>query len=111
MRGEIRVLDSINPDIDLTCALHDYALHFLTENPIAGLAMQEKSPSCGIGNCRLFAENGAQIGFGSGVFAATVIAQCPQMPVCCAEDLQSARHIQHFIERVRDYSLKPVSRS
>ncbi|NOQ35223.1 MAG: DUF523 domain-containing protein [Methylococcaceae bacterium] len=101
--GEIRVLDTINPQIDLSDLLHDYALQFLKQYQLSGLILQEKSPSCGIDNCKTFADNGEIIAYSSGIFAATVMNHLPELPRCCAIDLRNHQQLSNFIKQVEDY--------
>ena len=102
-QGQIRVLDTVDPKIDLTALLRDYALDFIKEYSLSGLVLQEKSPSCGVNNCKLFSDNGQLIGLESGLFAATVIEQQPLLPIFCAVDLQNKQAVLNFIEQVFDY--------
>ncbi|MDQ7090457.1 MAG: DUF523 domain-containing protein [Methylococcales bacterium] len=102
-QGKIRVLDTVNPRIDLTLLLQNYAVEFIKQHSISGLVLQEKSPSCGIDNCKVFSTQGALIGVNSGLFAATIIKEKPLLPVCCAIDLQTQDTVSNFIERVQQY--------
>lgn len=102
-QGQVRVLDSIDPKLDLTALLRDFALDFIGKNPLSGLVLQEKSPSCGVNNCKLFSNNGVLIGLNSGLFAATIIEQRPFLPLCCAVDLQNKQATLNFIEQVFNY--------
>lgn len=101
--GEIRVLDSINPDVDLTDLLHDYALQFSKQYILSGLVLQEKSPSCGIDNCKLFSKQGKIISYASGIFAATLIKLNPELPACCAADLTDKQTMDDFVQQVQHY--------
>lgn len=102
---QIRVLDVVNPEIDLTDLLQDYAVHFLKQHQLSGLVLQEKSPSCGIDNCKVFSAKGELIGYSSGLFAATIIKTLPNLPVCCAEDLKTNQQLTSFIARVETYKI------
>jgi len=102
-QGQVRVLDTVDPTVDLTASLRDYTLDFIKEHKLSGLVLQEKSPSCGVNNCKLFSDNGVLIGLSSGLFAATMIAQHPLLPICCAVDLQNKQAILNFIEQVFNY--------
>ena len=102
-QGQVRVLDTVDPRIDLTALLRDYALDLIKEHKLSGLVLQEKSPSCGVNNCKLFSDNGGIIGLSSGLFAATMIEQQPLLPICCAVDLQNKRAILNFIKQVFNY--------
>ena len=102
-QGQVSVLDSVDSKLDLTERLRDYALNFIEKYSLSGLVLQEKSPSCGVNNCKLFSDNGVLIGLNSGLFAATIIEQRPLLPLCCAVDLQNKQAILNFIKRVSDY--------
>jgi uncharacterized protein YbbK (DUF523 family) len=111
-QGQVSALDSVDPRLDLTTLLRDFALDFIEKCPLSGLVLQEKSPSCGINNCKLFSDNGVLIGLNSGLFAATIIEQQPLLPICCAVDLQNKQVILNFIEQVFDYqnSINPLEK-
>lgn len=103
-QGQVSVLDSTNPDIDLTYLLRNYALRFLKQYNLSGLVLQEKSPSCGINNCKLFADDGEIIGYSSGLFATTIMDVQPLLPICCAVDLHEQQVLTNFIKQVQNYN-------
>ena len=100
----VRVLDTCYPHKDFTDLLENYTLNFLQQHSLSGIILQEKSPSCGIDNCKVFSESGELTGYSSGIFAATILKKIPTLPNCCAKDLGNAQAIEAFIKRVSVYS-------
>jgi len=103
-QDQVKVLDTADLTCDLTDLLRDYALDFIKEHKLSGLVLQEKSPSCGVNNCKLFNIHGQKIGYHSGVFAATIIKTQPQLPICCAIDLQHDLTKIEFIKKIQSYA-------
>ncbi|MCK5664440.1 MAG: DUF523 domain-containing protein, partial [Thiotrichaceae bacterium] len=49
---KIHLLSSNKPVIDLTEQMIAYAQIFLKNHKISGMILKDKSPSCGVGNCK-----------------------------------------------------------
>lgn len=95
----IKVLKENEPREDVSEALISYAKQFANQHALSGLVLQDKSPSCGIGNTKLFSEDGQEIGFGSGLFAKTMMALCPNVVIVQESQLQSKDDILAFMAR------------
>ena len=94
----IRVLKTDGSKSDVSGALQQIAIQFAKQNTLSGLVLQDKSPSCGIGNTKLFSETGVQIGVSSGVFAKTIMDLMPNLVVVQASQLMSKYDIGQFVK-------------
>lgn len=99
----IKVLKENDPDCDYTEALQNFADCFIKKYSLSGLVLQDKSPSCGIDNTKLFAQSGEQIGFSSGIFAKTIMELMPDLVVVQASQLQNKNDIERFVKRLFEY--------
>ena len=95
--SSIKVLKTDGTNSDISGALQNFAIQFVNQNALSGLVLQDKSPSCGIGNTKLFSEAGVHIGIGSGVFAKTIIDLMPNLVVVQASQLQSKSQLEQFL--------------
>jgi len=95
--NEVRVLKVTDRQSDVTHSLTDLAAQFLKQHQLSGLVLQDKSPSCGIENVKLFSEEGVQIGISSGVFAATIRQLQPNLRIVQASQLQSQNDVEVFV--------------
>ena len=98
--SSIKVLKTDGTNSDVSGALQGFAIQFVNQNALSGLVLQDKSPSCGIGNTKLFSETGVQIGVSSGVFAKTIIDLMPNLVVVQASQLQSKSQIELFVKNI-----------
>ncbi len=98
--NQIKVLQVDDPGIDLSHCLVGFAKQFVKQQAVSGLVLQDKSPSCGIANSKLFSEAGEQIGLSSGLFAATIKDLLPQLPMIRASQLQSKTDIAQFVKKL-----------
>ena len=92
---------------DLTIEMQKYAerqVAALAAMGISGYVLKSKSPSCGLGSTRVCDESGALLHrHGTGLFAALLTAQLPDLPVEEEASLADAACLSRFIERVRAY--------
>lgn len=95
---EVKVLKINQPSVDLSKPLADFALQFIKQHALSGLVLQDKSPSCGLGNTKLFSETGEQIGVSSGLFASTIMQHKPNLPVVLASQLQTKQDVSQFLK-------------
>lgn len=93
----IKVLQQNQADVDVTSELVDFAARFVKQHTLNGMVLQDKSPSCGIGNTPIYSESGKVISDSSGLFAATVIDLLPELPVIRASQLQSKDDVAMFV--------------
>jgi uncharacterized protein YbbK (DUF523 family) len=102
---EPRALGRIDPQLDVTAALRDFAARSVAElrrQPrLCGYLWQSRSPSCGSGSTPLFDPAGRQIGVTSGIHAAQLERALPWL--ACAEDtaVADASGAWHFVLRCR----------
>ncbi len=96
----IKVLKTDEPDVDVAQLLTDFASQFITKYRLSGLVLQDKSPSCGIDNVKLFSEKGLQIGLSSGLFSKTIISLMPDLVVIQASQLQNIEDVKQFINQL-----------
>jgi len=103
--NEIRVLKTEDLSVDVTELLVDFANQLMSQYSLSGLVLQDRSPSCGLGNTKLFSVSGEQIGAeSSGLFAATIRQQLPQLPIVLASQLKSEQDVLTFVERIVERS-------
>lgn len=95
----VRALKTTNLNNDVTDLLLNFANQFIEKNRLSGLVLQDKSPSCGIDNVKLYSEAGQQIGLSSGVFASTILSLAPSLPVVQASQLQNKADVDEFVSR------------
>jgi uncharacterized protein YbbK (DUF523 family) len=98
----IKVLKENHPDFDFTEALQNFAGSFIKKYSLSGLVLQDKSPSCGVDNTKLFSQSGEQIGLSSGIFAKTIMSLLPDLVVVQASQLQNKSDIKQFIKKIND---------
>ena len=92
-----------NTKLDLTEAMIAYATEFLNNHALSGMILKDKSPSCGVGNCKQFDENGTMQGNGTGLFAATVLALKPDLPLLQSHIVTHTDDLNSFIQDVYEY--------
>ncbi len=97
----IKVLKTDEANVDVTELLADFAVRFINQYSFSGLVLQDKSPSCGINNTKLFSITGEQIGVESGLFAKTIIDLLPDLVVAQACQLQSKSDVEAFVKRLQ----------
>ena len=98
----IRVLHSVT-DADLTDSLTMYAREFLAQHrDAAGFVLKAKSPSCGMGDCRLYPNAAAEesTGFDTGVFAQQARQLFPEALFVNENDLEAPGSIDRFFADV-----------
>lgn len=96
----LKVLNSENTDIDVTDQLAEFATQFVKQYQLSGLVLQDKSPSCGIGNTNVYSQAGEIIGLNSGVFASTIISLMPDLVVAQANQLQTKQAIDLYLKKL-----------
>lgn len=96
----VRVLRVGQPEIDLTDLLVEFAIQFSKQQPLAGLVLQDKSPSCGLGNTKVFSGQGQLVGFDSGLFASTMVKLNPKLKTIRASQLKNNSDIANFVKAI-----------
>lgn len=111
--GEIRVKAVIDPSQDLTRALTNYA-HSLSEQfeTISGYIFKSRSPSCGIGDVKVYDTSGELIMHSYGQFAKIIMQKYPDLPISDETRLSDSASIKEFLSQVKNYSKnKNISRA
>ena len=103
--SSIKVLKTDDVNSDVSAALQNFAMQFVNQNSLSGLVLQDRSPSCGVGNTKLFSVSGEQIGVSSGLFAKTIMNLMPNLVVVQASQLQSKSEIEQFVKNL-NYRIK-----
>ena len=98
--SSIKVLKTDGTKSDVSAALQNFAIQFVNQNSLSGLVLQDKSPSCSVGNAKLFSEAGEQIGVSSGLFAKTIMDLMPDLVIVQASQLLSKQDIEQFVKRI-----------
>jgi uncharacterized protein YbbK (DUF523 family) len=89
--------------IDLTEKVQDYAQRFLQMPNLAGMILKDKSPSCGVSNCKQWLATGEVDSTGTGVFAATVMQLAPKLPMLQSHLVEQQNEFHAFINQVKCY--------
>jgi len=96
----IKVLKTDELNVDVADQLAEFAVRFITQYSLSGLVLQDKSPSCGVANTKLFSLSGEEIGVSSGIFAKTIMQLLPDLIVVQASQLQNKYDIEQFANRL-----------
>lgn len=103
-KGEkVHLLTCAQPVIDLTEQMITYAQAFLNNHNICGIILKDKSPSCGVANCKQWNEAGEMQRDGTGIFAATVIKLKPDLPMLQSNLITQASDLDDFVQKVANY--------
>jgi len=101
--AEIRLLE-VESRQDHTRAMAEWArrkIRAMRKSPLDGFVLKSKSPSCGLGSARVFAEDQAvQSTRGTGLFAACLVSNDPTLPVEEERSLQDQCLLRCFAERI-----------
>ena len=100
--SSIKVLKTDGTKSDVSSELQKFAIQFVNQNSLSGLVLQDKSPSCGVGNTKLFSVSGEQVGVSSGLFAKTIMDLMPNLVVVQASQLQSKSDIEQFVNSINN---------
>ncbi len=99
----VRLLTLNNRQTDLTETLTEFSEQFMRDNLVSGLVLQDRSPSCGLGNTPVFSTNHQQIGLTDGLFVATILRLYPTIAMIRQSQLQVQDDIENFVSRMRKY--------
>lgn len=91
---------------DHTATMRAYArrrVAELGEQDLCGYILKKDSPSCGMERVRVFDARGVPAKSGRGLFAETLLAHCPQLPMEEEGRLADPRRRENFVERVFAY--------
>jgi len=90
-------------DIDLTEKMQTYAQSFLNAHNLAGMILKDKSPSCGVSNCKQWLATGEMDSTGTGIFAATVMQLAPELPMLQSHLVEQQNEFHAFINQAKCY--------
>lgn len=99
----IQLLTTAQSVIDLTEQVAEYAHIFLENHQISGVILKDKSPSCGVENCKQYDEFGNMQRKGTGIFAATVMQLKPDLPMLQSHLILQSGDLDSFIRQVHEY--------
>ncbi len=98
-QNEIRAIQD-KTKRDLTQELENFAINFLKNlNSVHGFILKAKSPSCGIGNAKIYLENNTY-GKNYGIFAKTIKEKLPYIPLIDEERLKNKKLMREFLTKV-----------
>lgn len=98
--GEGKIYLQPDTDTDLTERVKEYAVEKLRSlTDVDGFILKAKSPSCGVGSCKLY-KNGVVIGKTDGLFAEAVKGSFPHLPIEDEGRLRDIEIKRHFLIRV-----------
>lgn len=100
---KIHLLTSSQPVTDLTEQMIAYARVFLKTHQISGMILKDKSPSCGVGNCKQYDQAGDMQRNGSGIFAATIRRLKPDLPMLQSNLVLQVSDLDGFMRKVNEY--------
>ena len=103
--GPIQAIGVENSGLNVTGSIRAYSDCVMPELvSLRGYLLKSRSPSCGLRDVPVHAENGGvQIGTGTGLFADSLLSHYPLLPVEQESGLVSPASKEHFIERVFAY--------
>ncbi|MFK5950715.1 MAG: DUF523 domain-containing protein [Methylococcales bacterium] len=96
----VKVLKQDDPNTDLAEPLKIFATQFASQHSLAGLVLQDRSPSCGVKNTQVYSLEGKVIGVGSGLFAATMLEIAPDLVMVQASQLSNKQAISWFVKKL-----------
>ena len=100
---KIHLLTCSQPIVDLTEPMVAYAQDFLKNNKLSGIILKDKSPSCGVANCKQYGEGGDMQRNGTGIFAATIMQLKPDLPMLQSHLVTQSSDLDSFIQQVNEY--------
>lgn len=82
--------------------IQNYAKCFLANEMIFGFILKDKSPSCGVKNCKIKDQQGV-VNNGTGIFAAQIMSLKPNMPMIQSDRVINTQALKLFIQQVNAY--------
>lgn len=102
--GAIRALGVDDASFDPSDALRAQARACAALPGIAGAVLKARSPSCALDDAQLFDVSGQPLGQAAGLFAATLLACLPGLPVAVESSLDDAGPVRDFVAAVFRYA-------
>lgn len=104
LNGQIEARGVKDPSINVTQSLIDYANKIApTCKGLAGYIFKSKSPSCGMERVKVYSETGHPVDSASGLFAHSIMAHNPSLPIEEEGRLMDPVLRENFVERVFIY--------
>lgn len=91
---------------NVTDAIIHYADDIVKNNNICGYIFKKNSPSCGTKHVKVLNVHGQYERKGQGLYAATIMAALPLLPVIDEEDCLNKKMRDDFLDKVIQYSEK-----
>jgi len=102
--GLIRTQGRDDQKLDVTSQLSRFFSRFYETNHIlSGAILQNRSPSCGVGDTPIFSSSGEELEHGDGIFTALLREQLTAIPISTPEQLDSDTAIQTFSQAVYNH--------
>lgn len=101
--GNVRLLTCRQPVIDLSRQMLAYAHDFLKKQAISGIILKDKSPSCGVANCKQYERSGKLRRDGTGIFAARIMQLNPELPMLQSNVVVQPCDLDSFMQQVYAY--------
>lgn len=100
--GETSALGREDQALDVTPEIIRFSNHFCERYPLlSGAVLQNRSPSCGVGDTPLFLQSGEVAGQRDGLFTETLRGAFPAIPITTPRQLGSREAIEQFITAAR----------
>ena len=100
----IQVQDISDASNNMTVPLKNYAADVVkNNNDICGYIFKRNSPSCGTKNVKVLNINGEYEEKGQGMYAASIMAALPLLPVIDEKDCLNKETMDDFILKVKQY--------
>ncbi len=104
---ELRLRGRENPTLDPTEHLLLAAKTFITQHqPLHGALLQNRSPSCGVGDTPLWSLSGEVIDHGDGLFTALLRQFRPTLPITSPEALSTPGAVERFVTTVNSVAIE-----
>ena len=104
-RASVRLMTG-RTAVDLTDQMAQYAdrrVDELASEELSGYVLKKDSPSCGLERVKVYGPHGVPEKTGRGIFAGTLVARFPNMPIEEEGRLSDPRLRENFVERVFAY--------
>lgn len=101
--GALRALGVMDPTLDVTCALQDYAQTlspYLTH--ASGYIFKARSPSCGLVDTPIHQDQSIRVG--RGLYAQGITDTLPHLPVTDEQCIEQGDTFDHFVEHIFCYA-------
>jgi uncharacterized protein YbbK (DUF523 family) len=103
---EFTELLTVQSRINWSAKMNKYSrpkIQSLKKYPLNGFIFKSASPSCGLGEVKVFKNPSLEqwISFGTGIFAKEFIQEFPDLPVVEENTLKNEKHASEFIAKIK----------